>query len=391
MALYINGIILDELSADPGAPVEGEFWYNTTEKRFKYFRNGSIESVLDKDEFDAHLADLANPHDTDLEEARTAGNVLSGEIDMGTNKIINMGSPTVGGDAAEFQWVLDQIKSKIQGLDWKESVLDKDILDPPGVPALGDRYLINGVGINGWVGKDNQIAEWDGAAWVYTVPNEGATTMVEDENKFYTFDGATWALWETTQDHGQLLGLGDDDHVQYILVNGARAFTGSINMGGFNITNVGTVDGVTVSAHAARHLTGGADEVDGDKLDIDWTPTNYTPTVAPAEVDSLDNLTAHLAGIDAILAGIGGGLVQKAGSALAGGFAGSPKKITVTFSAAFADANYAVTLTPVTTSNGTFSPAVESKVAGSFVINLGSSGVVNLTSIDWVALKHGES
>lgn len=50
--------------------------------------------------------------------------------------------------------------------------------------------------------------------------------------------------------------------------------------------------------HADQHTTGGADEVDGDKLDIDWNPTNYTPTTTPSEADNVDNLTAHLYGID---------------------------------------------------------------------------------------------
>jgi hypothetical protein len=60
-------------------------------------------------------------------------------------------------------------------------------------------------------------------------------------------------------DHGALSGLGDDDHTQYILVNGSRAYTGSQSFGGNNITSVGTVNGVTVEAHASRHLPNGAD------------------------------------------------------------------------------------------------------------------------------------
>jgi hypothetical protein len=39
-------------------------------------------------------------------------------------------------------------------------------------------------------------------------------------------------------DHGALTGLGDDDHTQYILANGTRAFTGAQSMGGFKITNL---------------------------------------------------------------------------------------------------------------------------------------------------------
>jgi hypothetical protein len=51
-------------------------------------------------------------------------------------------------------------------------------------------------------------------------------------------------------------------------------------------------------------ISGGAAEVDGDKVDIDYSPTNYTPDTTPAEVDSAEELSAHLAGIDNALAGI---------------------------------------------------------------------------------------
>jgi hypothetical protein len=50
--------------------------------------------------------------------------------------------------------------------------------------------------------------------------------------------------------------------------------------------------------HAARHERAGADEVDGDHLDIDFTPSNYVPDIAPAEAANVDDLAAHLKGID---------------------------------------------------------------------------------------------
>lgn len=55
---------------------------------------------------------------------------------------------------------------------------------------------------------------------------------------------------------------------------------------------------VSCTAHASKHTTGAADEVDGDKLDIDWNPSNYTPATTPSEADNVDNLAAHLYGID---------------------------------------------------------------------------------------------
>jgi len=43
---------------------------------------------------------------------------------------------------------------------------------------------------------------------------------------------------ESVLDHGQLGGLGDDDHTQYILADGSRAFTGNQAMGGNLLTGV---------------------------------------------------------------------------------------------------------------------------------------------------------
>lgn len=80
--------------------------------------------------------------------------------------------------------------------------------------------------------------------------------------------------------------------------------SGDVDFNGQAITNVGNVDGVDISDHDARHILAGTDEIDGDKLGISWNPSNYTPSVSPAEVDNVDHLTAHLAGIDLALANI---------------------------------------------------------------------------------------
>jgi len=40
---------------------------------------------------------------------------------------------------------------------------------------------------------------------------------------------------------------------------------------------------------------------DGDQLDIDWDPSNYTPAATPAQADDVDDLAAHLYGIDQVL------------------------------------------------------------------------------------------
>lgn len=90
------------------------------------------------------------------------------------------------------------------------------------------------------------------------IVQEGNTSVVEIIDLRPTV-GSIGAGTGSPSDHGQLTGLADDDHPQYLLVSGARAMTGALDMGGNAITNVGNVDGVDVSAHSARHLPNGAD------------------------------------------------------------------------------------------------------------------------------------
>lgn len=52
-----------------------------------------------------------------------------------------------------------------------------------------------------------------------------------------------------------------------------------------------------------------ANTIDGDKLDITWNPTNYTPTDI-AETDDVDDLSAHLKGIDDALGAAGATTVK---------------------------------------------------------------------------------
>ena len=80
-------------------------------------------------------------------------------------------------------------------LEWQDSVLDADTLDPTALtPTTGDRYLINGVGAGAWLGHDNEIAEWNGSAWVYTSPTTGMRVGADDEPNvaFYLYGGSSW-------------------------------------------------------------------------------------------------------------------------------------------------------------------------------------------------------
>lgn len=161
---------------------------------------------------------------------------MTGDLAMGTKKITGLGAPSDQTDAATKDYVDGLVTG---GVDWQESVLDKDLTSPPGSPSPGDRYIV-GIGATGaWSGHDNEIATRKTSSWSYMATNKGMTTWVEDEDIVYTWNGSSWVKMGSTMDHGSLIGLGDDDHTQYIRADGTRAFSGDQAMGTHKITGLG--------------------------------------------------------------------------------------------------------------------------------------------------------
>lgn len=62
----------------------------------------------------------------------------------------------------------------------------------------GYRYIINGTGLNDWLGHDNQIAQYNGVGtpgWLFITPVDGDVAYDENSLTFYQFDGGsgTWS------------------------------------------------------------------------------------------------------------------------------------------------------------------------------------------------------
>ncbi len=391
MATHFQSVIFDSLTADPSPPVDGQFWHNSTTDTFKVRLDGVTHTLAHDSDVSAHTGASGNPHTVTLEQARTAGSSVAGDIDMGSNSIVNVQDPVSAQDVATLSFVNARIQQFINGFEWKDGVLDKDLSTPPGAPTTGDRYIVGGSPTGDWVGQANALAEWDGAAWTFDAVASGDSVHVADESRMYRYNGSAWEVIEISMDHGSMTGLGDDDHAQYLPVSGSRAMSGDLDMGGQAVTNVGNVDGVDVGAHASRHESGGADEIDGDHLDIDYTPTNYSPTTVPAEAGNVDHLAAHLAGIDSALTGGGGGLQNKAGNVAVGSFAGNPKEATVTFSAAFSNTNYAVVLSHRVQNQASYMVSYHTKTVSGFTILVDADNVSDLLAVDWVATSNGEA
>lgn len=83
--------------------------------------------------------------------------------------------------------------------EWYDSVLDKDIIELPTDPEIGDRYLIfiNNPSLGSNI---NKIAEYTASGWEYTDPIKGSAVWVEDESSAYVFTGTRWSHLEAEEE-----------------------------------------------------------------------------------------------------------------------------------------------------------------------------------------------
>jgi len=72
------------------------------------------------------------------------------------------------------------------------AVIDRHLATPPSTPAEGDRYIVAASPTGAWTGKANQIAAWDGAAWLFHDADTGWLTYVIDEDGLLVWTGSDW-------------------------------------------------------------------------------------------------------------------------------------------------------------------------------------------------------
>jgi hypothetical protein len=99
---------------------------------------------------------------------------------------------------------------------------------------------------------DNSITRWDGTAGqliqnsLVTIDDNGnilTPGTVDGYDLSLRFQSISESLAGIITDHGNLIGLSDDDHAQYLLASGLRSMSGNLNIGGYDIVNVNSIDG----------------------------------------------------------------------------------------------------------------------------------------------------
>ena len=149
----------------------------------------------------AHISSTSNPHSvtktqvglgnvTNDAQVPLAGGTMTGFLTLS-------GDPTANLHAATKQFVLSQVAATGTSAEWQKSVIDI-IKDPPSSKAAGDRYLIKAIATGAWIGKEDQIAEWSGSAWVYTTVDIGTFVSSDADATGIYYYGGSWVhkMWE---------------------------------------------------------------------------------------------------------------------------------------------------------------------------------------------------
>lgn len=82
---------------------------------------------------------------------------------------------------------------------------DRDVDTPPGSPTTGYRVIVGDSPTGAFVGHEGEVAQWNGTAWVFTVPKQGSIVYVKDESEPYkqTATGTPW-VWAKVDTGGGL-------------------------------------------------------------------------------------------------------------------------------------------------------------------------------------------
>jgi len=104
---------------------------------------------------------------------------------------------------------LDELNDTLNlGFPWHIPVIDSTIVDSAAIvgPSPGDRYLINGIGVNDFLGHDNEFAVWNGFSWFFLAPQVSHAVVIDITNNYHLQWDLLGGMWMT----GFGLGVSSD-------------------------------------------------------------------------------------------------------------------------------------------------------------------------------------
>ena len=342
---------IDPRATAPSTPVSGQQYFNSSTGEMLYYDGsawvsmyGGISDVTGTSPVSVtvtnHVANisvaLATPTSDGLmpaadkatldaaTDAATPDTLVLRDVngDFSANLITLTGVPT---DPNHVIRKAD-LDAAVAGLDFQEDVEDVQVdatLDPGTNPATGTRYIItNSTNLHTNFGTisglgDNDIVEYDGTSWVVaydvSVQGEGALVWVRAQDKFYRYDGVTWAEFgglagvtagDGLYKSGNTMNIGASDASIALEPDAIRVnvdnLTLEVDAGqGVRVKASGITQNHISSASFGPTITGGS----GSVIDV----TGYT-VVAGATVARKKELTVTITGggvTDTITHGLG--------------------------------------------------------------------------------------
>lgn len=301
---------------------------------------------------------------------------------------------------------------KLGGLDfkgfWDASQNSPEILS--GVGKRNDYYIVS-VGGNTSVDGENNWVEGD---WIMF--NDTTWQKIDTTDDVLTVAGRTGNVELTYQDidgfdHGNLSGLDDDDHLQYLNRDGSRPMAGNLDLNNNDISNINKTSNkiLVTSPQYTTVTTGGTLTLDDSSSTIQFLTgvaagfnvvlpdattispgTNYeiyNRTSSPVVLKYSDGSTLGVISVESVAS-----LILQNNSTSKGVF--SP--FTIEIAQAAGILNYsASSLTPFSTSSSVYVPITDFVVvpaAGKYAIwfNCSASSVTN-NSLTYLALYRGNT
>jgi hypothetical protein len=73
---------------------------------------------------------------------------------------------------------------------------------PPASPNQNELFIVGTTPTGAWAGHANELALWDGAAWVFSAPQPSEAHLVEDQSATFSWNGTTWVKIATQGQKG---------------------------------------------------------------------------------------------------------------------------------------------------------------------------------------------
>jgi len=82
----------------------------------------------------------------------------------------------------------------LEHFEWQRPVSSR-VTVPVGGEAEATRYLVIATSSGAFVGQENNIAYYYNSTWTFDVPTEGTILWVNDEDKYYKYNGTAWEAY----------------------------------------------------------------------------------------------------------------------------------------------------------------------------------------------------